>query len=181
MTALMLVLLVAFGRPVALEVEAVRLCGALHVVSPDLEQVPESWSVCRAVALEAMAQGLNGRAVGVVLACSRNESRMRTHGGACRNLVDDGVGCVGGAGEIGPLQIKARWWCPEGKQVSCDPIQAGVAALRHLYEHPRYGAGLDWTTALAVYNGGPKAPNWAYADKVDNLARRLSAVLERAL
>lgn len=106
---------------------------------PDAAVVESAHEVCVEVAWAAVGGGVDPSvAVGVAY----HETRLRWLRGA--------------GGEIGPLQIKPRYWCPDGKEEGCDALQAGVYALRyHLDRQPTL------SSALAAYNGGPKRHAYA--------------------
>ena len=80
---------------------------------------------------------------------------------------------VSSAGAVGLMQIQPRWWCEPG--TSCDPVNAGVAALRSLVT--RYGE----VRGVAYYRSGRAALRGAGEDAArgrlamaDELKRRLS-------
>lgn len=176
--ALIVLVLQAPHGGAVLEIQARHACASAHRVSRELDRVPESERVCLAVAREALAQGFALPDVAMVLATAYNESRFRTHGGSCANVIDRGYGCEGQDTEVGPLQIKPRWWCPDRSRAKCNPVRDGVGALGYLLENPRRAAG-DWTAALAEYNGGLRSPDYRYADRVYNIGRRIRAAMRR--
>lgn len=142
---------------------AERLCKAANQALPEMRMVAQAHRVCVDVAMSSLKAGFTALDTAYILAASYNETRFRR-------------GLRGRQGEIGPLQIKPRFWCPKRSEEGCDPVDHGVKALATLYNSKRYGDG-DWTTTLAMFNGGHVAPDLRYGDKVYNLGRRVIRAL----
>lgn len=144
---------------------AERLCKAANNALPEMRMVEQAHGVCVDLAKTAMRLGFSALDTAYVLATSYNETRFRR-------------GLRGRQGEIGPLQIKPKFWCPDRREKGCDPVEYGVKALASIYHAKRYGDE-DWTTTLSIFNGGHVAPDLRYGDKVYNMGRRVIRALAR--
>lgn len=154
------------ANPTVLQrLQAERLCKASHRALPEMRMVEQAHGVCVDVAMKALDLGFNALDTAYVLATSYNETRFRR-------------GLRGRQGEIGPLQIKPKFWCPGRKEKGCDPVEYGVRALASIHRSKRYGDG-DWTTTLSIFNGGHVAPDLRYGDKVYNMGRRVIRAMAR--
>lgn len=106
---------------------------------PDAPLITSSHTVCLEVARAALPGGVDPVvAVGVAY----HETRLRWLRGA--------------SGELGPLQIKPRWWCPGGQAEGCDVVQAGAQTLRYHLDRQS-----TLSSALTADNGGLRRPHRA--------------------
>ena len=150
---------------IATRLHAEHLCISARAVLPEMKMVDESHEMCVIVTKAAIDEGFPPMHAAYILATAYNESRFRRD-------------ARGAQGEIGPVQIKPKWWCPNGDATRCDPLHYGIRALAKLYLSKRYG-NRDWHMALGMYNGGPKSPDWFYGDTVTSHARRVLRAYRR--